>query len=332
MNQDQQSGRLVGRPNLVRKNVGILADIPCSEDFAVDDSHVESVIDRYIREEFDIGDPAWQERAAKEISNRRLGLREWLRRMIVQGCNAREQTDVRNGYEAHWCLAESLEQYVASFNDRTLAVQWRRRGMSVAPQVLRQVHLLYLMRAIETLQPRRVLEVGCGNGNVILTLAARFPQVAFSGIELTSAGVAVARAVQKLPEIPAIFVDSSPEPLRDLTAHGAVDLRVGDARALPYPDRFFDLVYTRLALEQMEQIRKQALNEIGRVAGRGVALIEPWRDYNLTDPGRAYIRRTGYFTGRIRDLGKLGFKVVLSTADIPQKVQFNAGPVIAIRH
>lgn len=300
-------------------------------DLAVPDSAIDAVLREHVRQEYDIADPAWLQHEAKEISARRLDLRRWLRRLISMGRNAREQTDVRSGYEAHWHQARSLEQYVAGLNDRVLAVRWRRRGMLVEPQALRKVHMLYLMRAIEVLQPRRVLEVGCGNGNVVLTLAARFPGISFTGVELTDSGVAVAREVQALPELPASMVRGSPEPLQDLTAHRFVDLRVGDARALPFADRSFDLVYTRLALEQMEQIRNQALREITRVADHAVVLVEPWRDYNLTDPGRPYVRRVGYFTGRIGDLKKLGFLEVMSTVDLPQKVQFNAGPVVAVR-
>lgn len=300
-------------------------------DFAVADSSIDAVLCRYLKQEYEIADPAWLEHRAKEISNRRLGIRRWLRRLILRGRNAREQTEVHGGYETHWDLMRSTGEHVASQDDRVLAVHWHQRGMLVAPQALRQVHMLYLMRAIQVMRPRHVLEVGCGNGNVVLTLAARFPDIAFSGVELTTSGIAAARAVQALPELPDSMVNGSPEPLLDLAAHRAVDLRVGDARALPFPDRSFDLVYTRLALEQMEQIREEALREVTRVASNTVVLIEPWRDYNLTDPGRAYIRRMGYFTGRIKDLKKLGFKEVMSTGEIPQKVQFNVGPVVAVR-
>ena len=118
---------------------------------------------------------------------------------------------------------------------------------------------------------------------------------------------------------------------RSIPPHRRVELMVGDARTLPFPDRAFDLVYTRLALEQMEQIREAALREIARLAARAVVLIEPWRDFNQRDPGRAYVRRMGYFAGHVADLRRLGFEVKLSTADIPQKVQFISGPVAAVR-
>jgi len=60
-------------------------------------------------------------------------------------------------------------------------------------------------------------------------------------------------------------------------------------------------------------------------------LVEPWRDFNHTDPGRTYIRRLGYFHGQARELEKYGFTPILVTDDLPQKVQFRVGPVVALR-
>lgn len=39
----------------------------------------------------------------------------------------------------------------------------------------------------------------------------------------------------------------------------------------------------------------------------------------------------GYFRARTADLTRLGFRVVFANRDIPQKVQFNSGPVVALR-
>lgn len=43
------------------------------------------------------------------------------------------------------------------------------------------------------------------------------------------------------------------------------------------------------------------------------------------------VRRMGYFRARTADLTRLGFRVVFANRDIPQKVQFNSGPVVALR-
>lgn len=299
--------------------------------FEIDDLVIAELLARHTKQKFNILDPIWKQLAQKEISSRRLGIRRWLKRMLSSGRNAREQTEVQSGYEVHWNLVDSVDKYISDLNDRTLAVEWRECGYIVAPQVLRQAHMLYLMRAIEVLKPKRVLEVGCGNGNVVLTLAARFPSIEFAGLELTRNGVAIGQAVQELSELPSSFVQSAPEKLIDITAHQAVTLQVGDASAMPFPSNSFDLVYSRLALEQMEQVREKALKEIARVTKRAVVLIEPWRDYNQKSPGRDYIRRMGYFSAKISDMRKFGLTVIMDTQNIPQKVQFNAGPIVAVK-
>jgi methylase of polypeptide subunit release factors len=77
------------------------------------------------------------------------------------------------------------------------------------------VHLIFLMRLIEKLQPTHVLEVGSGMGLNLCILAARFPNIRFTGIELTTAGDEVARAFRAMPKLSKQFVEFSPLPLLD---------------------------------------------------------------------------------------------------------------------
>src|SRR5579883_545834 len=78
-----------------------------------------------------------------------------------------------------------------------------------------------------------VLEIGFGTGNEILDLAALVgPTGRIAGIDISSGMLAVAN--QKLAANP------PPTP---------IDLRVGDARSLPFPDSSFDAVYTSFTLE-----------------------------------------------------------------------------------
>jgi SAM-dependent methyltransferase len=188
---------------------------------------------------------------------------------------------------------------------------------------------LILVRLIERLQPASVLEVGCGLGIHLVLLACRFPHIAFSGIELTEAGYEAARRLQQQERLPAHLVRFAPEPLQDLTAFRRVDFRQGNAVALPFADSQFDLVYTVLALEQMERVRHQALAEVARVTGRHYFGIEPFRDVNAWGWERVYVLARDYFRGRIEDLPHYGLVPQWALRDFPQERFLKACAVLA---
>lgn len=78
-----------------------------------------------------------------------------------------------------------------------------------------------------------VLELGFGTGNEILDLAGLVgPGGKVAGIDVSSGMLAVAN-----------------RKLADARPATPIDLRVGDARALPFPDAAFDAVYTSFTLE-----------------------------------------------------------------------------------
>ncbi|MEZ5860803.1 MAG: class I SAM-dependent methyltransferase [Geminicoccaceae bacterium] len=66
---------------------------------------------------------------------------------------------------------------------------------------------LMLIRAIELTRPRSVRGIGCGNGINLILLACRFPEVSFTGLELTEAG-------QRATGIPGAPRDPAGLPLR----------------------------------------------------------------------------------------------------------------------
>jgi ubiquinone/menaquinone biosynthesis C-methylase UbiE len=70
-----------------------------------------------------------------------------------------------------------------------------------------------------------VLDVGCGGGRTIATLAELAPRGKISGIDYSSASVEVARATN-----------------RAAIAAGSVEIQNGSVSTLPYPDATFDLV------------------------------------------------------------------------------------------
>lgn len=182
-----------------------------------------------------------------------------------------------------------------------------------------RIRQLVLTRILEKLAPRRVLEVGCGNGVNLVFLSARFPDVEFTGVELTSEGHQAALDFQRLAELPNSVKEYAPFELKDTTAFQRINFLQGDAANLSLENSSFDLVMTVGAFEQMESVRHEALAEISRVSARYLLMWEPFWDANQSVWQRMFIRHRDYFRGSIQELRDYGFKPVLAVRDILQK-------------
>jgi ubiquinone/menaquinone biosynthesis C-methylase UbiE len=125
--------------------------------------------------------------------------------------------------------------------------------------------------------------------------------------------------------------DYAPLRLVDPTAFRRIRFLQGNAICLPFGDRSIDLVFTVLAVEQMERVRHRALQEIARVARRHVLMIEPFRDVNDSGWPRRNVIRRNYFRGRIANLSGYGFQPLLAIRDFPQEVFLKVCAVLAER-
>jgi len=185
------------------------------------------------------------------------------------------------------------------------------------------------LRMEENIGPAGALEVGFGYGLNLLVLSMLFPSIAFSGVELTRSGVEAATALAAAASTAAVLAPFAAAPLRDPEAPRRLSLREGGADALPLPDKSVDMVITVLALEQMERVRHAALAELARVARKHVVMIEPFADWNREPHRRGYIGQHDYFAASVDDLHRFSLNPVVATADMPNKLQFRAGLVVA---
>ncbi len=95
----------------------------------------------------------------------------------------------------------------------------------------------------------RMLDIGCGTGDMLREINKKFPQLALFGIDPTSQFVT--RAKSKLPQ--ATIVE-------------------GDAEKLPYEDAYFDFVMSHIVFQHVD--REKALAEAKRVLKpNGVLMI-----------------------------------------------------------
>ena len=156
------------------------------------------------------------------------------------------------------------------------------------------------MRALDDmlagLAPRRILEIGVGEGHVMSRVRERFPGVPLVGVDLPDDALSDEWKQQGLP------------------------CMFGDATTLPFPDDSFDLV---LAIEVLEHVPgpEAALSELARVcSGTFVASVpfEPlWRAGNILR--RRYVRDLGNTPGHVNHWTRWGFqKFVESTFHVQQ--------------
>ena len=130
----------------------------------------------------------------------------------------------------------------------------------------------------------RVLDVGCGEGQVSRRLAAAKPGRTVVGVDPTQRHIDVARS-----------------------RGGAVDYRLGVADALPFDDASFDAVVACLVFEHVDNL-DGAIAEVSRVLAPGGTFLfllnhpllqtpnSGWIDDQILDPPEQYWRIGEYLT------------------------------------
>jgi ubiquinone/menaquinone biosynthesis C-methylase UbiE len=285
---------------------------------------MEAVFAPFIVERLTAHAPAWREALAR-LEARYAGSTTAARKWVSEDGH-RTADLVKRGYEEVW-EGVSLESELSS--PKTAAFEWGSECMLARTIGRKRVHQLCLVKVLEWLQPSSALEVGFGYGLNLLLLSMQFPSITFSGVELTAAGVERARALAVDARTPATLAPFAVGTLRDPAAPVRLRLQQGQAAAVPLPDKSVDVAFTVLALEQMERVRQAALAELARVSRRFVVMIEPFADWNSEPHRRGYIVRHDYFASTVEGLRASGLTPVLATADMPNKLSFRAGIVVA---
>ena len=158
--------------------------------------------------------------------------------------------DVRNRYEASYDI--SADDYLARRETYARKLPYRVGDefiVRVSPLRNSMVGRMKIADVIAALKPRTVCEVGSGAGTNLLLLANRFPDIAFSGFELTASGTRLARALQVRDLHDTRFGKDLRLTPEGRDAIGRIAFSEGSAYDLPCPDDAYDLVFTHSALE-----------------------------------------------------------------------------------
>jgi SAM-dependent methyltransferase len=294
---------------------------PLSEaGLGVDRTRLLDAMEPFVAAHVVADDPRWVAEVARKTAKtrRQARKRRWLGWFADE--HRRDQRRIEQEYDASWARKQ-LAPYAMEPRPTTGAAwQYGDDRMFATSAAGSRARLLILMKTIALLQPRTVLEVGCGNGINLLTLAGVFPDIRFAGVELTAGGHAVGQSVRDEPELPDVLRRFSPEPIVDPRAHRRITFHRASAGELPVADGAFDLVYSSLALEQMEQIRGAALREMARASGRHTLMLEPFSECNESGLRREYVVSRDHFRGRVDELPSYGLDPVLVTDDVPGEI------------
>ncbi|NEO67959.1 methyltransferase domain-containing protein [Moorena sp. SIO3H5] len=118
-----------------------------------------------------------------------------------------------------------------------------------------------LLRDLNLFPTENLLEIGCGTGAVLGIILDSFPDLRVAGIDLESTQIECAQHY-----------------LHTLGFENNIDLRVGDAIQLPWPDASFDHVYAIWFLEHVSN-PKAILEEAYRVLKPGGRITVTETDY-----------------------------------------------------
>lgn len=144
-------------------------------------------------------------------------------------------------------------------------------------------------QVLTTIQPRSILEVGCGEGYLLSVLHQEFPATIMRGLDINSEALAEGR-----------------------TLFSHLDLRSGDIFHIGEPDASWDVVIASEVLEHLAD-PVAALRELRRVAKRAVLLSvphEPWFSLGNLARGR-HIVRFGNHPEHVNQWSKPGFAKVV---------------------
>ena len=142
-----------------------------------------------------------RERWHAEMALRRRRILARLAKHLAGGWLAgakRSTQKVRDEYDEAWAIGH--ERYdLGNREPKVTPWLWRGRPILFDAAGAARFRLPLYAAVIKQLKPRHILEVGSGDGINLLLLAGAFPEISFTGLELTAGGIVAARKAQDSP-------------------------------------------------------------------------------------------------------------------------------------
>ncbi|MDC0391198.1 class I SAM-dependent methyltransferase [Candidatus Pelagibacter ubique] len=190
-----------------------------------------------------------------------------------------------------------------------------------------RIHQYLVINKINELKPNSVLEVGCGQGFQLLLLSRLYPEINFFGIDQSDEGIMFAKKFAQKK----IIEEELTKPLKynfNNSETQNINYSIQDAKKLEFESNSIDLIFTNLALEQMDNIKFEVLSEIKRVSSKYIVLIEPFKDLN--NSGIKYLHHSSkqYFNLKYNELVDENYAIVDYQKNFPSQISLNYGLLV----
>tara|TARA_Y100000389_G_scaffold189316_1_gene212914 strand:+ start:4629 stop:5459 length:831 start_codon:yes stop_codon:yes gene_type:complete len=160
---------------------------------------------------------------------------------------------------------------------------------------------------IDLKKPKSIIEIGCGMGINLLYFAEKYPNIKFTGIDISKVGIQRCNEKNKFSNLS--FV-------------------IGNAKYMSFKSNTFDMSYTTLALEQMNEIKKDVIDNISKITKNNVIFIEPFMNNNKNFLNYVHHKNSDYFDYEYKDLKKHNFIIESIDDKFPQRLGLTASCVL----
>ncbi|MFT5519434.1 MAG: ubiquinone/menaquinone biosynthesis C-methylase UbiE [Enterobacterales bacterium] len=281
---------------------------------------IKNIIEPFVQKTYDVSTKEWSE---LELSMRKMFRWRYIKNILNPFYNEKKVEIVKSSYELNWAVTEMPKVCREPATHYT----WNDSYYYMSSFAEKKFHMYLLQQQLTSLGAKKILEVGSGNGVMAIASALGVEDAEVFGIELTDTGVEKANYILQNNDELQKIKDFVPFDVKNDELKVSFESR--NACSLPYDDETFDVVYTSLALEQMNSVIEQVLSEIFRVSKKHVVFIEPFSDFNQTKLQKYYTRSRNYFSHTVEDMKKYGFEPVEVISDFPVKMTRGAGLLLA---
>ncbi len=246
-------------------------------------------------------------------------------KIFIRPWARRNQKHIKQNYSLMW-INITLEEQLNLKN--LIPHYYKNKIYLIYPHIIKKIYLHYLAKAISHFYPKKILEIGSGNG-INLFCLSYVTESKLCGIELTKGGVEAAKKIQQGNQLPEYLNDFVKfEGFRKNQNFKNINFFQNDAKEFNLNEKF-DFIFTALALEQMNDIKVEVLNNIKKHSSSIVVFIEPFDEFNKSLTRKLWIKSENYFNLAYKNLYKYGFEIIEVIDSFPSKLTLGVGIVIA---